>query len=61
VDRHLQGQALFPGFVSAHSHAFQRGLRGQGERFPEAPGASGPGARRCTGWSNRWTPRGSAR
>lgn len=26
--------ALLPGFVDAHSHAFQRGLRGQGERFP---------------------------
>jgi formimidoylglutamate deiminase len=39
VDRRLQGQALFPGFVSAHSHAFQRGLRGQGERFPEGAGS----------------------
>ena len=26
--------ALLPGFVNAHSHAFQRGLRGQGEQFP---------------------------
>ncbi|MBG84292.1 MAG: formimidoylglutamate deiminase [Phycisphaerae bacterium] len=25
--------ALLPGFVNAHSHAFQRGLRGRGERF----------------------------
>ena len=25
--------ALLPGFVNAHSHAFQRGLRGQGEVF----------------------------
>ena len=30
----LSGVALLPGFVNAHSHAFQRGLRGQGERFP---------------------------
>lgn len=39
VDRRLEDQALFPGFVSAHSHAFQRGLRGQGERFPEGAGS----------------------
>ncbi len=25
--------AVLPGFVNAHSHAFQRGLRGQGETF----------------------------
>lgn len=36
--RVLEGQALLPGFVNAHSHAFQRGLRGQGERF------TGPGS-----------------
>jgi formiminoglutamate deiminase len=29
----LEGQALFPGFVNAHSHAFQRGLRGKAESF----------------------------
>jgi len=28
------GQALLPGFVDVHSHAFQIGLRGRGERFP---------------------------
>ena len=28
--------ALFPGFVNAHSHAFQRALRGRGERFLKA-------------------------
>ena len=39
VDRRLQSRALFPGFVSAHSHAFQRGLRGHGERFPEGAGS----------------------
>ena len=31
--------ALLPGFVNAHSHAFQRGLRGHGERFPEGTGS----------------------
>lgn len=28
VVEHLAGRALLPGFVNAHSHAFQRGLRG---------------------------------
>jgi formiminoglutamate deiminase len=37
--RRLQGVALFPGFVNAHSHAFQRGLRGSGERFPTGGGS----------------------
>jgi len=35
----LRDRALIPGFINAHSHAFQRGLRGLGERFP-AEGAS---------------------
>ena len=35
----LPGVALLPGFVDAHSHAFQRGLRGQGERFPAGAGS----------------------
>jgi formimidoylglutamate deiminase len=35
----LPGVALLPGFVNAHSHAFQRGLRGQGERFPAGAGS----------------------
>ena len=39
VDRRLAGRALLPGLVSAHSHAFQRGLRGRGERFPEGAGS----------------------
>lgn len=37
--RVLTDQALLPGFVNAHSHAFQRGLRGQGERFPAGAGS----------------------
>ena len=32
----LEG-ALIPGFVNAHSHAFQFGLRGVAERFPAQP------------------------
>jgi len=35
----LGDRALLPGFVSAHSHAFQRGLRGHGERFPAESGS----------------------
>ncbi len=35
----LPGTALLPGFVNAHSHAFQRGLRGHGERFPAGAGS----------------------
>lgn len=35
----LAGRALLPGFVNAHSHAFQRGLRGRGERFPAGSGS----------------------
>ena len=38
-DERLAGLALLPGFVSAHSHAFQRGLRGRGERFPAGGGS----------------------
>ncbi len=34
----LEGVALLPGFVNAHSHAFQRGLRGSGERFSSGAG-----------------------
>lgn len=37
--RRLQGIALLPGFVNTHSHAFQRGLRGSGERFPTGAGS----------------------
>lgn len=35
----LKNQAIFPGFVNVHSHAFQRGLRGRGETFPSGAGS----------------------
>jgi formimidoylglutamate deiminase len=35
----LKDRALLPGFISSHSHAFQRGLRGRGERFPAGSGS----------------------
>lgn len=38
VTRALPRRALLPGFVNAHSHAFQRGLRGLGETFPCSTG-----------------------
>lgn len=37
--RRLESAALIPGFVNAHSHAFQRGLRGRGESFPDGAGS----------------------
>jgi formimidoylglutamate deiminase len=37
-DQRLAGRALLPGMVNAHSHAFQRGLRGRGETFPAGSG-----------------------
>ena len=30
---------LLPGFVNGHSHAFQRGMRGQGELYPDGSGS----------------------
>lgn len=39
VNRRLRDRALLPGFVDAHSHAFQRSLRGRGETFPEGAGS----------------------
>ncbi|MEM8963578.1 MAG: formimidoylglutamate deiminase [Acidobacteriota bacterium] len=39
VDHTLPRRALLPGFVNAHSHAFQRGLRGRGETFPAGAGS----------------------
>lgn len=38
-DLRLKNRALLPGMVSAHSHAFQRGLRGRGEIFPAGAGS----------------------
>jgi formiminoglutamate deiminase len=38
-DMRLERRALLPGMVTAHSHAFQRGLRGRGETFPEGSGS----------------------
>ncbi|HWM94866.1 MAG TPA: formimidoylglutamate deiminase [Thermoanaerobaculia bacterium] len=38
-DLRLENRALLPGMISAHSHAFQRGLRGRGERFPAGSGS----------------------
>lgn len=37
--RRLEGQVLLPGFISAHSHAFQRALRGRGETFTAGTGS----------------------
>ena len=37
-DVRLRNRALLPGMISSHSHAFQRGLRGRGERFPAGAG-----------------------
>lgn len=34
----LSGQALLPGMVNAHSHAFQRGLRGKAETYGSGGG-----------------------
>lgn len=34
----LERQALLPGMVNAHSHAFQRGLRGKAETFADGSG-----------------------
>lgn len=39
ADQRLSGAALLPGFVNAHSHAFQRGLRGRGETFVAGAGS----------------------
>ena len=39
IDHRLDRRALLPGFVNVHSHAFQRGLRGRGEEFPQGAGS----------------------
>ena len=50
---------LLPALTTAHSHAFQRGMRGAAQR-PRASGrsatTSGRGAARCTGRRPRWIP-----
>jgi formimidoylglutamate deiminase len=38
ASRRLSSRALIPGMINAHSHAFQRGLRGHGETFPPRQG-----------------------
>ena len=48
----LAGLTL-PGLANAHSHAFQRALRG---RTHAGPGRSGPGASRCTTLAGRLDP-----
>ena len=35
----LYDRAIIPGMINAHSHAFQRGLRGRGETFPQGAGS----------------------
>ncbi len=37
--RRLKDIAILPGMINAHSHAFQRGLRGHGEQFPKGAGS----------------------
>lgn len=39
TDHRLARRALLPGFINAHSHAFQRGLRGLAEAYPVAAGS----------------------
>jgi formimidoylglutamate deiminase len=39
ITRRLRNTALLPGFINAHSHAFQRALRGSGESFPAGAGS----------------------
>ena len=34
----LRDRAIIPGMINVHSHAFQRGLRGRGETFPQGAG-----------------------
>ena len=35
----LRDRAILPGMINAHSHAFQRGLRGHGETFSQGAGS----------------------
>jgi formimidoylglutamate deiminase len=52
----LPNRAILPGFVSAHSHAFQRGLRGFGERFPRGVGSFWSWREAMYGLVERLTP-----
>ena len=56
-DRRFKQCAILPGMVNVHSHAFQRGLRGFGERFPsssrgseDSGGAGGAGGGSFWSW-----------
>lgn len=49
----LAGRALIPGFVNAHSHAFQRALRGRTQRFPEGAGDFWSWREAMYGWVQR--------
>ena len=53
--RRLERQALLPGFVNCHSHAFQRGLRGRGEDYERRVSSDGgnDGEARPSFWSWR--------
>jgi formimidoylglutamate deiminase len=58
----LSGRAIFPGLVSAHSHSFQRAIRGRTERRtrltpqpPSPPEAAERGADGSQGRSTFWT------
>lgn len=39
VDLDLPDEALLPGMINAHSHSFQRAMRGRTETFPEGRGS----------------------
>lgn len=39
VDLELRSEALLPGMINAHSHSFQRAMRGRTERFPSGKGS----------------------
>lgn len=39
ADLELPDEAILPGFINAHSHSFQRAMRGKTERFPAGRGS----------------------